>query len=122
MPAEHSTRNWTFLFSCLLLIACGLLIRIYDLSDAPLDFHPTRQLHSALMARGMYYQLSGDTAARHAGHPAVETGRTDRTPHPRMADAYAYRAAGSVDLRIPRLIVIVFWLMAAIPLLISHQA
>lgn len=122
MPAEHSTRNWTFLFSCLLLIACGLLIRIYDLSDAPLDFHPTRQLHSALMARGMYYQLSGDTSSQ--AMQAIRQWKLEGLIEPPILEwltAYAYRAAGSVDLRIPRLIVIVFWLMAAIPLLISTR-
>ena len=40
----------------LLLLLLGLGIRLLDLTDPPLDIHPTRQLHSALMARGMYYQ------------------------------------------------------------------
>jgi hypothetical protein len=40
------------------LIIGGIAVRIYDLQDAPLDFHPTRQLHSALMARGMYYSIN----------------------------------------------------------------
>ncbi len=39
-----------------LLLLLGLVVRLYDLSDPPLDFHPTRQLHSLIMARGMYYQ------------------------------------------------------------------
>ena len=30
-------------------------IRMYDLTDLPLDFHPTRQLFSAFKARGYYY-------------------------------------------------------------------
>jgi len=33
----------------------GLMIRLYDLTDPPLDFHETRQLGSAVIARGMYY-------------------------------------------------------------------
>ena len=36
-----------------LLLVLGLAIRLYDLSDLPLDFHPTRQLLSHLKARGM---------------------------------------------------------------------
>jgi hypothetical protein len=31
-----------------------------DLTDVPLDFHPTRQFLSATKARGMYYQFAGD--------------------------------------------------------------
>jgi len=41
-----------------LLFGLGLAIRLYDLTDLPLDFHPTRQLLSALKARGMYYQTA----------------------------------------------------------------
>src|SRR5512143_2608225 len=39
-----------------LLLILGMSIRLYDLTDLPLDFYPTRQLLSALKARGMYYQ------------------------------------------------------------------
>ncbi len=39
--------------SLVFLVAVG--IRFYDLTDLPLDFSPTRQLFSALKARGMYY-------------------------------------------------------------------
>lgn len=40
----------------LILLGFGFAIRLYDLTDLPLDFHPTRQLLSALKARGIYYQ------------------------------------------------------------------
>ena len=46
-----------YVFVILSLIA-GLSLRLVDLTDLPLDFHPTRQLHSALIARGMYYQFA----------------------------------------------------------------
>ena len=39
-----------------LLLLLGLGIRLYDLTDAPLDFHPTRQLRGALIAPGIYYR------------------------------------------------------------------
>ena len=39
-----------------ILFLCALAIRLYDLTDLPLDFHPTRQLISVMKARGMYYQ------------------------------------------------------------------
>ena len=38
----------------------GFGIRMLDLTDLPLDFNPTRQLLSAIKARGMYYQFAGD--------------------------------------------------------------
>ena len=43
-----------------LIFGLAFAIRLYDLTDLPLDFHPTRQLLSALKARGMYYQSRGD--------------------------------------------------------------
>ena len=43
-----------------LLLALGLGLRLYDLTDQPLDFHPTRQLRGALIARSMYYQMLPD--------------------------------------------------------------
>ncbi len=42
-------------FFLVLLLALGWTIRLYDLDDPPLDFHPTRQLFAALKARGIYY-------------------------------------------------------------------
>jgi 4-amino-4-deoxy-L-arabinose transferase-like glycosyltransferase len=46
--------SWVVFF---LLIFLGIGIRLYDLTDLPLDFHPTRQLLSAHKARGIYYQV-----------------------------------------------------------------
>lgn len=41
-----------------LVFALGAGIRLFDLTDLPLDFNPTRQLFSAIKARGMYYQYA----------------------------------------------------------------
>ena len=41
----------------LLILALGIALRLVDADDAPLDFHPTRQLHNLLVARSIYYQL-----------------------------------------------------------------
>lgn len=43
-----------------MLFILGLGIRMVDLTDVPLDFHPTRQFLSATKARGMYYQFVKD--------------------------------------------------------------
>lgn len=40
----------------LVIFALGIAIRLYDLTDLPLDFHSTRQMLSTLKARGMYYE------------------------------------------------------------------
>lgn len=43
-----------------LIFGAALAIRLYDLTDLPLDFHPTRQLVSALKARGLYFETQPD--------------------------------------------------------------
>lgn len=58
-----TTQNNFFTGYCYLLpitlivmFLLGLGVRLYDLTDPPLDFHPTRQLRSLLLARGLYYK------------------------------------------------------------------
>src|SRR3972149_4803419 len=41
-----------------ILILLGFGLRLIDLTDPPLDFHPTRQLRGAVVARSIYYELS----------------------------------------------------------------
>ena len=55
-PALFAGKRLTLLVTVLVLLGLGLAIRLYDLTDLPLDFHPTRQLLSGLKARGMFYQ------------------------------------------------------------------
>jgi 4-amino-4-deoxy-L-arabinose transferase-like glycosyltransferase len=50
--------RWLLILALVLLFGSALGIRLYDLTNLPLDFHPTRQLLSALKARGMYDQTA----------------------------------------------------------------
>jgi len=52
--------SWLANLIVIMLFVLGLGIRMVDLTDVPLDFHPTRQFLSATKARGMYYQWAGD--------------------------------------------------------------
>jgi hypothetical protein len=69
-----------WLFAVLtLILACGLGVRLYDLKDPPLDYASTRQLRSALIARGKYYQIASDVpewkreiALKQGGHTLIE--------------------------------------------------
>ncbi len=51
---------WNANLIIILLLLLGLGIRMLDLTDLPLEFNPTRQLFSAVKARGMYYQYASD--------------------------------------------------------------
>jgi len=49
-----------FAFSTLFVLAFlfGLILRLADLSNPPLDFHPTRQFFGAIRARALYQQTA----------------------------------------------------------------
>ncbi len=99
-----------------LLFAVGLVIRLYDLSDLPLDFHATRQLHSILMARGMYYQ-NLETAPQWQRDLAVRQWKAEGLIEPPVMErltALTYRLVGAEDLRIPRLYSIFFWMLGSV--------
>jgi len=120
MQAVKPRKKSLFVFLTILVVLLGACIRLYDLSDAPLDFHPTRQLHSALMARGMYYQRTSEDSTK--ALQAVEQWKLEGLIEPPIMEwltAFGYRLVGAVDLRIPRLIAIAFWLCAAVLLAVT---
>jgi 4-amino-4-deoxy-L-arabinose transferase-like glycosyltransferase len=51
--SQHLSYTWRAVLVCLLVL--GGLLRLLDLTDPPLDFHSTRQLRNALVARAIYY-------------------------------------------------------------------
>lgn len=53
-------RRWLLPALLIFLFALALGIRLYDLTDPPIDFNPTRQLRGAIMARGYYYEMLPD--------------------------------------------------------------
>ena len=48
--------SFLLILTLLVILICGLGVRLYDLKDPPLDYAATRQLRSALIARGIYYK------------------------------------------------------------------
>lgn len=60
LPTLFTMRPWMWTILLIVSLAAGFGIRMIDLTDLPLDFAPTRQLFSALKARGMYYQYVTD--------------------------------------------------------------
>jgi hypothetical protein len=100
----------------------GLMLRLIDLDDLPLDFAATRQLHSYIMARGIYYEM--DTPATNAipaeiRQFAIITGESEPQIEPPIMEhlvAFIYRLIGHEDMRVARLLSIFFWIIGAIPL------
>src|SRR3990172_9206101 len=99
----------------LVILLLGLAIRLYDLTDLPLDYHPTRQLLSALKARGMYYQtLRG--VSMELRDIAIQQWKTRASVEPAFIErlvALTYRWTGE-ELWVPRLYSSMFWMTGAV--------
>lgn len=98
------------------LLAAGLALRFYDLDDLPLDFHPTRQLHSMLMARGLYLAQAPnvpDWQRERSGQQA----RAEGVIEPPIMEGLAvalYRLAGAEQPILPRAASVLFWTAGAL--------
>jgi hypothetical protein len=111
------TRRWQW-GVVLALFILGLGIRLSDLTDPPLDFHPTRQLRSAIIARGMYYRdlpsapaWQRERAAEQlAGHALIEPPLFEKIV------ALTYRLIGKEVIWVARIYASLFWLMGGLAL------
>ena len=120
VEASHfvTTSRWWTWVALVVVFAAGIGIRLYDLKDPPLDFHPTRQLHSALIARGMYYAKL-DSAPQWQRELAAQQQHDEGLIEPQIMEtlaAWTYRLAGGEHLWIPRLYAILFWVLGGIPI------
>jgi hypothetical protein len=97
----------------LLIFALGLGLRLYDLTDQPLDFHPTRQLRAAIITRGMYYEMqpNADPALRETAISIASTMEAYEPPLFERLVAATYLLTGGEHLWIARLYSILFWLI-----------
>lgn len=109
-PVQNRSR-WLWWAVIVLTAILGLVVRFYDLTDAPLDFHPTRQLHSALIARGMYYESLPDAPADKKGI-AISAWKAEGLIEPQIMErltATTYQLIGSEQLWVVRIWSIFFW-------------
>ena len=96
-----------------LVFFLGLGIRLYDLTDPPLDFHSTRQLWSAIIARGMYFKEL-DSAPTWQKDLAVEAWKAKPAIEPTIFEsvvAFTYQVVGQEIIWIPRIYSSLFWLI-----------
>jgi len=106
-----------------ILIAASLAIRVYDITDLPLDFHPTRQLYTAIVARGLYFQNQpeGSSWQRQLALDALKREETEPPSIDGLA-AISYSLIGKEILWLPRLYSAIFWVLGGIAVfLLSRQ-
>jgi 4-amino-4-deoxy-L-arabinose transferase-like glycosyltransferase len=109
---------WLRRIVLILLVVIALTIRLYDLDDLPFDFHSTRQMHSAMIARGMYYETRTDLPDWQR-EMSVRQWKAEGLIEPPVMEritALGYSLIGTDDLRVPRVLSIFFWLLGAMPL------
>ena len=108
------TRGW-LIAALVLLFGLGLGIRLFDLTNLPLDFHPTRQLLSALKARGMFYQTAPNIPDWQR-QMSLQQWKTKAEVEPEVFEhivAFTYRFTGE-QLWVPRVYSSLFWLIGGI--------
>ena len=100
------------------LLAAGLGLRLIDLTNPPLDFHPDRQLHGAIIARGMYYQmLPGiDPAQKQLAVNLWKSVGVYEPPILERIVALTYFVVGGEYLWIARIYSSVFWMIGGLAL------
>lgn len=110
--------RWLYLFVLIGLLVLGLGLRLADLDDPPLDYHPTRQLRSAIIARSIYYQIdpSRDPVSVEAARKATAPLETLEPPIFESIVAGTYLLLDSEMLWIPRLYAILFWMIGGVAL------
>lgn len=121
------TRRFTAIILLILFLFAGVAVRLIDFNDLPLDFAATRQLHSLIMARGIYYEF--DIPQLNAIPEAVRifsitTGNAEPRIEPPLMEylaAFTYRLLGGENIFVGRFFAILFWVLGGIPLFLLMQ-
>ncbi|MBT3314150.1 MAG: phospholipid carrier-dependent glycosyltransferase [Anaerolineae bacterium] len=111
---------WLFV---LVIFLGSFALRMVDIDDLPLDFHPTRQLFSALKVRGMYYENVPDIPEWQR-EMAVQQWKTQPTLEPEFIEymtLIAYVQKGDADLALPRQITAIFWVVSGFFLFLAAR-
>jgi len=97
----------------ILMLLLGIGLRMLDLSDPPLDFHPSRQLFSYTIARGIYYKLAETDTPELKARAITAYESTDRY-EPRILEglvALFYVLAGGEHFIIARILISTIWML-----------
>ncbi len=117
--ARQGTRAGLLVWgAALALLLLGLALRLYDLTDPPLDFHYTRQLRGAIIARGIYYGMLPE-ADPERREDAVAWGRSTGQYEPPILEslvALTYRLTGGENVWVGRIYSSLFWVVGGLAL------
>jgi hypothetical protein len=103
------------------LVVAALAVRVDGLGDAPTDFVPERQYHSALLARGYYFDQL-DSAPRWKRRLAELSSDQEELIEPlamELTASLAYQVLGGERLWFPRLLSALFWVAGGVLLYLT---
>jgi hypothetical protein len=114
--ARKSNTEWLSWLIVILMLLAGLAIRLYDLTDPPMDFHPTRQLRGAIIARSIYLNMLPGADPEQRQLATSFAGLTGRYEPPILETLVAntYRIIGQELFWISRIYNSVFWLVGGV--------
>ena len=110
--SNRSVRGFTVIF----IFCLAFVIRLYDLTDLPLDFHPTRQLLSAIKARAIYYQTQPDGISTDQLETGIRMAKFKAGVEPVVFErlvAFTYQLIGE-QLWVARVYSSLFWLIGGV--------
>lgn len=114
---RNNTRPTFFLILAITsVITLGIGLRLYDLTDQPIDFHSTRQLRGAVIARGMYYEMLpsvDETTRKQAIAFWSSTGQLEPSILERLV-AITYLILGKEVFWVARVYNSIFWIIGGI--------
>jgi hypothetical protein len=107
-----------FIAAIIVIVAAGFAIRVSNLDEPNLAYHPGRQFFDANKARGLYVQLGGSVDGMSDARAREVASSLERREPPILPffAAVGYRAAGGEHLWIPRILTILGWLAGALVL------
>lgn len=98
------------------LFAMGLVVRLFDIANPPLDFHPTRQYHGVVIAHAMYLETLEDIPEwqREVARLNSEYEPALEPPIMEAMAVLGYSLLGGEYLWIPRVFSIAAWLIGGV--------
>ncbi|MCB2213783.1 glycosyltransferase family 39 protein [bacterium] len=110
---SFSKHRLFYIIALVVLLVAGFFVRMIDLTDPPLDFHATRQLREAIIARRIYLQMKPDADSEHVAYatdPALYDYVARREPPiTEGLVALIYLLIGSETLWVSRIVTSLFW-------------
>lgn len=115
-PPRLTPAKIAFFLLLTLILAAGAFLRFSNLDQPLLDFHPTRQLFSAIKTRGMYYQTVANAPAwqKDISYRQWQGEATIEPPIVENIAVFLYTRLGQENSAYPRAVSASFWLIAAV--------